>query len=215
MNENFRNIIKSFENVYRSVGDTIFNFNEIERKIKKQFGIAVPLILHNMLCELCMLSKKVTTKVMTQGEEKDIEKYVVGRINETIVRYKNLYNSAEEYSNEDIKELMDKYSMKEQMKEQIKPQQDSVKEQIKTPPVWIKMKTPNYDTSEYFGNREESRRIWLMTKDNTTIMTLTYGGSAITSMKTLATFDSSKLPMIKALVEKQYESLLRGEKLIY
>jgi len=107
----------SINKLIDNVGKTFSTFFEkVETGIRRQFGIAVPIILHNMLRELCMLSKTVSTKELTKEKEDEAKKYAKEEIQKTISNYKNLYNSSSHYSDNDIDKLIDKYSFKEQTK---------------------------------------------------------------------------------------------------
>lgn len=117
MNHAIRNLYESVNALTNEVGKLYSDFSEeIVTNIKRQFGIAVPIILFNMLRELCMLSKKVVTKELSKEKEDEAIKYTKEEIQKTISNYKNLYNSSSQYSDEDVDKLIDKYSMKEQSK---------------------------------------------------------------------------------------------------
>jgi hypothetical protein len=117
MNNNIKDFYTSVNKLLQEVSEAYSGFiKKIETSIKRQFGIAVPIILHNMLRELCVLSKKVTKEKLTKEEENEAYKYAKEEIQTTISNYKNLYNSSYSYSDDDIDKLIDKYAMKEQQK---------------------------------------------------------------------------------------------------
>lgn len=117
MNNNIKDFYASVNKLLQEVSEAYSGFiKKIETSIKRQFGIAVPIILHNMLRELCVLSKKVTKEKLTKEEENEAYKYAKEEIQTTISNYKNLYNSSYSYSDDDIDKLIDKYAMKEQQK---------------------------------------------------------------------------------------------------
>jgi len=150
-----------------------------------------------------MLSKRVVTKELSKEKEDKALKYTKEKIQKTISNYKNLYNSAYNYSNDNINKFIDKYALKEQ---DITSPQTSLK--------WIKTDVDGYHSAQYFGSeKDESKRVYLLTLHyNTEVIVY---DSKTKNGKQLAYFSKYDIPLMKPRIEKQFENLLRGEKLIY
>jgi formyltetrahydrofolate synthetase len=105
MNDDLQILFEKVSKLLNNIGDMTVNVSQkIERQIKKYFGISIPIILHYIVRDNSLLLRKFS------NDE------AIKEVNKTVSNYKNLYNSASAYSDDDIDKLMDKYSMKEQLK---------------------------------------------------------------------------------------------------
>jgi ElaB/YqjD/DUF883 family membrane-anchored ribosome-binding protein len=105
VNDDYKLLINSIKELLSTIGNMSKTLSgKITQKIRRHFGIAIPILLHYIVRDN---SLKLYQKTESEA---------IIDVNKTVSNYKNLYNSSEEYSDEDISALMDKYAMKKWIK---------------------------------------------------------------------------------------------------
>jgi len=101
MNDNLGEVIDSVKALLANIGDMTASVSQkISKQTKKYFGISVPFIMHYIIRDNNLLLKK------SSPEEAAKE------VSKVVNNYKNLYNSSDNFSSEDIDKVFNKLAMK-------------------------------------------------------------------------------------------------------
>jgi hypothetical protein len=96
--EKIKSLLSSVRNIFENIGDNIF------QKAKHFFGISVSILLHNIIRDNNRLIKKSS----------DAE--TIKEVNLAINNFRNIYNSAQDFSDEIVEKIIDQCAMKEYLK---------------------------------------------------------------------------------------------------
>jgi hypothetical protein len=102
LNENLRELMNTIRSMFSNVADVIFNFKEIERKIRVHIGIATAFIMHYVIRDNNIIGKKVSPEEATK------------EISKVVNNYRNLWNKSSHFPSEEIDKVFDKLAMKKE-----------------------------------------------------------------------------------------------------
>jgi hypothetical protein len=107
LNEDMREFSAAIKSLMADIKETYTAVvQKLESKVKRHFGIAIPILLHHIIKNDSLLLKKLDTDE------------AVKEVNKIVSEYKNYYNSSSQYSNDEIEKIIDKYAMTKHLKKE-------------------------------------------------------------------------------------------------